>query len=145
MEIWKDITGYEGLYQVSNLGNVKSLRTNKNIYCSKSGRTKEYLRVGLFKDKKRTMYSIHKLVAEHFVPNPNKYPIVNHKDERKNNNVWTNLEWCDEKYNANYGTKKIKAKCSSLLYLLKKNYNNEKELIAIAEKLNEMIRKLNVN
>lgn len=141
-EIWKDIKGYEGAYQVSNLGNVKSLKTNKNLYYTKSGRNREYLKVLLVRNSKRKMVSIHRLVAEHFISNPNNYPCVNHKDECKNNNVWTNLEWCDEKYNANYGTKKLKQKCSSIIYRLKKDYKNEKEIIEQAEKLKEMIYRL---
>lgn len=144
-EIWKDIKGYEGLYQVSNLGNVKSLKTNKNLYYTRSGRNKDYLRVLLAKNKKRKMFSIHRVVAEHFIPNPNNYPCVNHKDECKSNNIWTNLEWCSEKYNANYGTKKLKQKCSSIIYLLKKDYKNEKNILEQAEKLKEMINQLRKN
>ena len=141
-EIWKDIKGYEGAYQVSNLGNVKSLKTNKNLYYTKSGRNREYLKVSLVRNNKRKMVSIHRLVAEHFISNPNNYPCVNHKDECKNNNVWTNLEWCDEKYNANYGTKKLKQKCSRIIYLLKRDYKDEKEVLEQAEKLKEMINQL---
>lgn len=144
-EVWKDIKGYEGLYQVSNLGNIKSLRTNKNLYYTKSGRNKDYLRVLLVKNKKRKMFAIHRIVAEHFISNPNNYPCVNHKDECKSNNVWTNLEWCSEKYNANYGTKKLKQKCSSIIYLLKRDYKNEEKILEQAEKLKEMINQLRKN
>jgi hypothetical protein len=142
VEIWKDIEGYEGLYQVSNLGNVKSLYTNKNLSYIKCGRDREYLSVSLSKDKKLKIYYIHRLVAETFIDNPNNYPYVNHKDENKQNNCVNNLEWCSPKYNINYGTRKIKVKCSSLLHLLKENYGEEKELITIAEKLNEMVKKI---
>ena len=144
-EVWKDIKGYEELYQVSNLGNIKSLKTNKNLYYTKSGRNKDYLRVLLVKNNKRKMFAIHRIVAEHFISNPNNYPCVNHKDECKNNNVWTNLEWCSEKYNANYGTKKLKQKCSSIIYLLKRDYKNEKKILEQAEKLKEMINQLRKN
>ena len=137
-EIWKDIEGYEGLYQVSDLGNVKSLKTNKNLYYSNSN---GYYRVGLFKDK-RTMRAIHRLVAEAFIPNPNNYPCVNHKDCNKHNNCIENLEWCDYKYNNYYGNRLFKIRCSQLLYYAKKDYNDNKELIEILEKVNDISRKM---
>lgn len=103
-EIYKDIENYEGLYQISNLGNVKNLKTGKILkqYHMKSG----YLRTSLLKDGVTKFYLIHRLVAMAFVPNPNpeKFTIINHKDEDKGNPIYTNLEWCDDKYNRNYGT-----------------------------------------
>lgn len=138
MEIWKDIKGYEGLYQVSNLGNVKSLKTNKNLYYSKSGK---YYRVGLFKGK-RKMYSIHRLVAEAFILNPNNYPCVNHKDCNTFNNEINNLEWCTYKQNNNYGSRNIKVKSTLLLREIKIKYKNNKELVEMATKLNEKIKNL---
>lgn len=116
-EIWKDIKNYEGIYQVSNLGRVKSLerwikrkdgyknhikesiRKNKII---NSG----YLVVGLHKNGVNTNLFLHRLVAEAFIDNPNNYPQVNHIDENKTNNCVNNLEWCDAKYNNNYGEHK---------------------------------------
>jgi len=116
-EIWKDIVGYEGLYQVSNLGRVKSLeRTINHKTCYgglyhvkgrilKSKLEKDgYYRIGLSKNKIKKYYRINRLVAETFIPNPNNYPVVNHKDENKLNNRVDNLEWCSIKYNINYGT-----------------------------------------
>lgn len=141
-EIWKPIKGYENLYQVSNLGNVKSLKTEKNLYYTKSGKSKKYLRVGLFKNKKRTMFSIHRLVAETFIPNPNNLEQVNHKDEKPNNNCVNNLEWVSCKENINYGTKIIRTKSSNLLYYLKRDYSYREDIIEIAEKLNAMIKEL---
>ena len=108
MEVWKDIKGYEGLYQVSNLGRVKSLDykcTGKERLLS-AGKGKDgYLHVVLCKDRKKKTCSVHRLAAEAFIPNPYGLPQVNHKDEIKTNNVVTNLEWCDNKYNSNYGTR----------------------------------------
>ena len=100
-EEWRDIKGYEGLYQISNLGRVHSYY-KRDILEPKED--KGYLRVGLYKNGKRKPYSIHRLVAEAFIPNPNNYPQVNHKDEDKSNNRVSNLEWCTAKYNINYGT-----------------------------------------
>lgn len=116
MEIWKDIKGYEGIYQVSNLGRVKSLprivicsNGCKKNYKSKILKSKfekdGYLRIGLTKFSKETKKYIHRLVAETFVPNPNNYSEVNHIDENKSNNKAINLEWCTRKYNMNYGNR----------------------------------------
>lgn len=100
-EIYKDIKGYEGKYQVSNLGNVKSCKKNKllSIYKQDDG----YVRVSLWKNNKGKTYYVHRLVAMAFIDNPNKLPEVNHKDENKNNNYVGNLEWCTSQYNMNYG------------------------------------------
>ena len=101
-EIWKDIEGYEGLYQVSNLGRVKSLR--RNIILKNKIESNGYERVVLSTNNNPKDYSVHRLVAIAFIPNPNNYPIVNHKDENRTNNCVDNLEWCTQKYNVNYGT-----------------------------------------
>lgn len=104
MEIWKDIEGYEGLYQVSNLGNVKSLNKRKGRILKLTKDHFGYLRVNLYKDFKYKIHKVHRLVAQAFIENSNNYPIINHKDEDKTNNKVENLEWCDHKYNNNYGT-----------------------------------------
>ena len=104
-EVWKDIDEYEGLYQVSNLGRVKSIGYKKERIL-KPGRDKDgYLFVSLCKNHKIKYCRIHRLVALTFIPNPNNLPEVNHKDEDKTNNRVKNLEWCDHKYNNNYGTR----------------------------------------
>lgn len=101
-EIWKEIKEYEGLYQISNLGRVKSLITNKIL---KGNKNAEYNYVCLRKDGKQKIKKIHRLVAEAFIPNPNNYLCINHKDENKLNNKSDNLEWCTKIYNNNYGTR----------------------------------------
>lgn len=105
-----------GLYQVSNLGRVKHLEfTRPNALTGGVSVIKEkilsptithngYYLVRLYKNKKYKAYTIHRLVAEAFIPNPLNLPQVNHKDENKVNNCVDNLEWCDRDYNVNYGT-----------------------------------------
>ena len=108
-EIWKDIKGYEGLYQISNWGRVKSLGNNKTrkekILKPCILKKGNYLRIGLRKNGKRKMYLVHRLVAEAFIQNPNNLPFINHKDENPSNNCVSNLEYCDVLYNNNYGTR----------------------------------------
>ena len=101
-EIWKPIKGFEGEYEISNFGQVKSLKTNIILhqYKYRGG----YLEVHLRQHSKKFHKKIHRLVAEAFIPNPNNYPEVNHKDENKKNNCVENLEWCTSEYNTNYGT-----------------------------------------
>lgn len=108
---WRDIKGYEGLYQVSNLGEVRSLnygRTGKTRILKPRDNGIGYKTVTLSKNGKIKNFFIHRLVAEAFIPNPNNLPQVNHKDEDKANNIWTNLEWCNHEYNCNYGTRNEK-------------------------------------
>lgn len=108
MERWTDIKGYEGLYLISDLGNVKSLGNNK----TRKEKTLRliilngYLIVCLSKNGERKNYYVHRLVAEAFLPNPNNLPEVNHKDENKKNNNVENLEWCDRQYNIDYSNAK---------------------------------------
>lgn len=103
MEEWKDIQGYEGLYQVSNEGRVKSLKFGKEKIL-KGRISSNYLLVCLRKNGKSRNKLIHRLVAEAFLENPQNLQEVNHKDENKTNNHVENLEWCTPKYNSNYGT-----------------------------------------
>ena len=107
-EIWRPIKGYEGLYEVSNLGRIKSLVNNKGQYREKILNPiigHGYYRVILCKNGIKKNYSVHRLVAEAFLPNTDNLPQINHKDENKSNNNVNNLEWCDAKYNCNYGTR----------------------------------------
>ena len=108
-EEWRDIKGYEGLYQVSNLGRAKSLKYRGHEGCigilTPRLDGKEYETVALYKEGKVRNTKIHRLVAQAFIPNPNNYPQVNHKDENKINNNVSNLEWCTILYNNCYGTR----------------------------------------
>ena len=108
MENWKPVKGYDELYEVSDIGRVRSLCAKQSMYLriltqhiDKYG----YLSVRLFYEGRRKRFSVHRLVAQAFIPNPNNLPQVNHKDEDKTNNAAGNLEWCDAKYNCNYGTR----------------------------------------
>lgn len=102
-EIWKDIEGYEGLYQISNFGNVKSLLFNHSSYSKLlSNRLVNggYCQVVLYKNKNRKAFYVHVLVANAFIPNPSNLPEVNHKDGNKTNNNISNLEWVTPRENS---------------------------------------------
>lgn len=113
-EIWKPIKGYENAYEVSNKGNIRSV--DRHVYQQnrmvlyKGTKLKPYKNnagyfcIGLSIGNKKKKFTIHRLVAESFLPNPHNYPQINHKDENKENNELTNLEWCTGSYNDRYGT-----------------------------------------
>ena len=119
MEEWKEIEGYEDLYEVSSLGRVRSI---EHFVERSDGRSNHimghlmrqfpinsgYLQVHLHKNGVSKGFLVHRLVAMAFVPNPYSFPIVNHKDENRTNNVCSNLEWCDAFYNSNYGNCRTK-------------------------------------
>ena len=117
--IWKDVEGYENLYQVSTDGLVRT--SHKGLWeILSAGRTKQgYYNVLLHKDGKRKNERVHRLVAKAFIPNPNNYPYINHKDENPSNNHVENLEWCTAKYNSNYGTCKERIGISNGVPILK--------------------------
>lgn len=106
-EEWRDIQGYEGLYQVSNKGRVKS--TRNNIILKPAMNNHGYYWVDLLNHGIRKHATIHRLVAQAFIPNPNNYPQVNHIDENTINNQVSNLEWCTAQYNHDYGTRNERA------------------------------------
>lgn len=111
LEIWKPVVGYEGLYEDSNLGRVKSLNynhTGSERVLKPADRGKGYLFVTLCKDGKKKNHLVHRLVAKSFIPNPLSLPQVNHKDCNPQNNRVENLEWCTQEYNINYGTRNEK-------------------------------------
>ena len=116
-EIWKDIKGYEGYYQISNYGKVKSLerytiilngkRTEKEKFLYQGIRSGYYI-VQLNKNNKRKSHQVHRLVAQAFIPNLKNKPFINHKDENRKNNYVENLEWCTQKENVNWSINKMK-------------------------------------
>ena len=136
--IWKDIPGYEGLYKVSNTGKVFSCVTNRelSVIQKKDGYTCITL---CDKDHNKKQYRIHQLVAKAFIPNPNNYPFINHKNEIKNDNRVENLEWCSIKYNSSYGSapKKISEKLKGVP---KSKEAIEKRRITMKEKLSNMTK-----
>lgn len=130
IELWKDIKNYEGLYQVSNLGNVKSV--DRYVYAGDNSNHKyqhikernlklsggdKYIQVRLCKNGKIKAFLVHRLVAEAFIPNPDNLPCINHKDENPKNNQAENLEWCTYTYNNEYNGRidKCKHKISQTL------------------------------
>ena len=116
-EQWKDNKNLEGLYQVSNFGQIMSLnyrKTGKAKLMKLIKSKKGYLTVTFYKNGEYKKFLVHRLVAEHFIPNPDNLPFINHKDEDKKNNFAGtpendykdgNLEWCSNEYNSNYGTR----------------------------------------
>lgn len=115
-EKWKNIKGYEGIYQVSNLGRIKSLERMEKYKNTQRKRKEKilkginlngYIRIGLLKNKKYKNFLVHRLVATTFIPNPNNFKEINHKDGNKQNNEISNLEWCTRSENVKhaYNTK----------------------------------------
>jgi len=121
IEEWRAVPGYEGYYEVSSLGNVRSLdrsvTTRNGVTKLIRGKTltqvryngkDNYVGVVFCKEGVKAKYSVHRLVALAFIPNPNNLPEINHKDENKQNNAVENLEWCDRRYNNLYGSANIR-------------------------------------
>lgn len=153
-EEWRNVVGYEGKYQVSNLGNVRSL--NRIIECKGKGgcnvhrkqrgclmrqslNTQGYYTVGLSCQKpgSRT-HLVSRLVAQAFIPNPDNLPCVNHKDENSKNNRVDNLEWCTKEYNNSYGT--IRERHRQLMLGTKRPHTEETKK-KISEAITEWHRK----
>lgn len=116
IEYWKPVVGYEGLYEVSSRGRVRSVdkvvsnsrgtfvRKGIILKQNRAGKKRQYLTVALYKNGQLTRFLVHRIVAIAFIPNPLNLPCVNHKNEIGTDNFVENLEWCDQKYNINYGT-----------------------------------------
>lgn len=149
IEKFKPVQGYAGIYEISNLGRVKSL---SRIIERKDGNTRVtedriilpfltkcgYHQIVLCKDGVRKKHLIHRLVANAFIENPNKLPIINHKDENKLNNRVDNLEWCSTYYNLRYG--KMQAK------LVKINVIDSKgDIVEVVEGIAECERKYSIS
>lgn len=149
IEKFKPVKGYTGIYEISNMGRVKSLSrvverkdgnsrvTEDRIilpFITKCG----YHQIVLCKDGVRKKYYIHRLVANAFIENPDKLPIINHKDENKLNNRVDNLEWCSAYYNLRYG--KMQAK------LVKINVIDSKgDIVEVVEGIRECERKYSIS
>ena len=124
-EEWRPIEGYEGLYEVSSYGRVRSLdryvktcyeayKLHKGKILSPAKDKNGYLKVHLCCNGKHNIIRVHRLVCKAFIPNPDNLPEVNHKDEDKTNNSVDNLEWCDRSYNISYGTRTERQKKTNI-------------------------------
>ena len=151
-EVWKDIEGYEGLYQVSNLGRVKRLAGKCRVKGGertvpekilKGDIRSGYRRVQLCKEGVWERLLVHRIVTNAFIPNPDNLPCVNHKDENPSNNNVENLEWCTHKYNSNYGTSpdRIGEKLSKKVY----QYSKDGTFIREWKSLHEIRKELGYN
>ena len=143
-ETWKAIAGFEGLYEVSNLGRVKSLKYGKEKILKPGKNIRGYLQVGLCKDGYLKHLFVHRLVAKAFIPNTQGLETVNHKDEVKTNNIVSNLEWMSIADNINYGThnKRSAEKRSKQVKMFDKSTG---ELLATFPSLMEVVRVTGIN
>ena len=138
-EEWKPTPGYDGKYEISNYGRVKSNSQKSNGRILAPGNNGSgYYYVILCKDNKKKKCTIHRLVAEAFIQNPSNLPQVNHKDEDKGNNYVMNLEWCTPGYNLTYGTRM--ERISKRVVQLDKGGN----FIAEFESINEAARRTDI-
>lgn len=145
MEIWKDIKDYEGLYQASNLGNIKSVKKNRNLKFI--NRSDGYYYINLSKKSKVKPTKVHRIIAQTFIENPNNYNIINHIDGNRKNNCISNLEWCTQSHNIKeayrMGTKKpnkINIKKRKKVMQFSVNY----QLIKIWDSIKEASKELKI-
>lgn len=144
MEIWKDIKGFEGLYKISNHGNVYSIRRKKILKPSNSGDKDWYLHVTLYNHQIAKTFFVHRLVAFAFLPNPNNYMLVNHKSGVKSNPHVDNLEWNTDSMNIKhaYNIGLFEAPISKKIHQINKD---TKEIINTFKSCAEATRFLNKN
>jgi hypothetical protein len=115
MEEWKDIKGFEGMYQISDKGRLRSFKKMvQPLILSVKNSKGWYLSIILCRDRKRVTVRIHRLVAEAFVPNPEGKPEVNHKDGNKQNNDASNLEWVTDRENVIHAVKQVPSMLSGI-------------------------------
>ena len=147
-EEWRPVKDFDRKYEISNLGRVKSLSRNylyghHGDIILKTNDRRGYRGVTLFKDGKRYYYSVHRLVAEAFIPNPDNLPCVNHKDEDKTNNVVNNLEWCTYEQNSNYGT--CRSKISKNVSRKVIAYTRDGKVVRVFNSMTEASKELNIS
>lgn len=150
-EIWKDVVGYEGIYRVSNLGNIKSLPRNGTVKY-------EHILIGgidlngykivrFSRNNRSTTKSFHRIVAIAFIKNPFNYPQVNHIDGCKTNSSVKNLEWCDAKYNKRHSIdilgKKRKLETYPMIPIVQKNLNGN--ILKLYKSVRDASRLTNIN
>ena len=154
-EIWKPIIETDGKYEISNFGNIRGVdryaRVCGNGYRFIKGRTVKpnkctngYLMFNASMGNTTKHFLIHRLVAQYFIPNPNGYPEVNHKDENPQNNHVNNLEWCTPKYNCNYGTRNQRC-MEKVIKKAVRQLTLNGEFIAEYPMINEAMRVTGVN
>lgn len=145
MEEWKEVIGFEQRYLVSNTGKIYSILANRILKTCISNRGYELVCLRN-EEGKRKQYTVHKIVATAFIPNPNGYPIINHKDENKLNNSISNLEWCSYSYNNTYNHIREKAtntliNNNQIFYI----YDLDMNLIGEFKNMRKFCREYNVN
>lgn len=150
-EVWQPVKDYEGLYEVSSLGRIRSLNHAVIDSCGKKQHFKgrllkpcctsgNYLIVTLHKGSQKKNFLVHRLVASAFVPNPHNYPQINHKDENKHNNKISNLEWCTAHYNNFYGSHMRRA-----IVTRRSNVNWKRSIVKNAEARKKTVIQCNMN
>jgi mevalonate kinase len=157
-EEWKDISGYEGLYQVSNLGNVKSLvrewnqkhysggsshyKTKERILKQRKDKNTGYMYIGITKDRKQKKYAVHRLVAMAFLNKKDNENYINHLDNNKTNNRVDNLEWCTQSHNIKYAYDNKTKKPPHMKKVQQLDFDGN--VINIFESLQEAFRKTGI-
>lgn len=140
-EVWKDIPGYEGLYQASTHGRIRSLsrNTTNGKILKQAKDSNGYLLVSLSKNGKVKKARVHQIIASTFLSNPQNMPIINHKSEVKTENQVWNLEWCTYSYNNSYGSHPVSVSCANSKPVLQ--YDLQGNLIATHQSTIEIERK----